>query len=101
MNFHHLLDRVQRVWRWSVVAAIGFFVVPLFAPSILFHFVHPGGMYGLGDEARYLQPEDAFHWSEWFLFTGMVCCLASAVVALAAGATYLIGKKLPDYTDIV
>jgi hypothetical protein len=101
MTFHHLLDRIRRVWRWSVVAAIGFFVGPLFAPSILFHFVHPGGMYGLEDEARYFRPEDAFHWSEWLLFTGMVCCLASAVVAFSAGATYLMGKKLPDDSEIV
>ena len=101
MTFQDLLDRVQHLSRWSVLAAIGFFIAPLFAPVILFHFVRLGGMYGLGDEARYLRPEDAFNWYEWLLFTGMTCCLASAVVALAAGATYLICKKLPDFTDIV
>jgi len=44
---------------------------------------------------------DPFRWFEWIFHASPICSLACAVVAAAAGATYLICKKLPDYTEIV
>jgi cytochrome bd-type quinol oxidase subunit 2 len=96
MSFRDELDRLRRIWRWSALATIGSFVAPIL---VVMKFGS-----GVIDRLEGLNENhfaDLFRWVEWLLFTSPYWCLACAVFAIATGATYLVGKRLPDYSDIV
>jgi hypothetical protein len=99
MRFHDSLSRLLRIWRRSVLAAMGFFAVPILVSIFLPHgVVH----YELdGAHPQWFFIDALIKFEVWLILTGQICCLASAVIAIATGVTYLMGKKLPDYTDIV
>jgi len=88
MTFHAFLDRFRRIFRWSASISIGCFLFPLFGLIVLSRSPQVG-MIGLNEHP--FEPEK---WIDWLLHVGPVCCLVSAVIAIAAGVTYLIGKTI-------
>jgi hypothetical protein len=93
MTFHDLLARLLRIWHWSALAAIASLVVPIEVGMRLGTGII-SRLEGLHDHENHFA--DPFRWAEWLLFTSPYPCLLCAVIAMAAGITYLIGKKLPD-----
>ncbi len=86
MALHDFLNRLQRIWHWSAATSIGFFVLPILWLTLSPRFVRIGGMHRVGEH-----PFDPFKFGIWLLHVSMCCCLTSAVLALAAGVTCLIG----------
>jgi hypothetical protein len=93
MTFQDLLNRLRRIWLWSAAISIGFFILPILWITLSPCFVRVGGMHRVGEH-----PFDPFKFGLWLLQVGMYCCLASAVLALAAGVTCLIGHFLERRT---
>jgi hypothetical protein len=89
MTFTDFLTHFRRIWYWSAATSVGCVLFPIFVATTLPQFVPIGGMCGLGE--RRFNP---FEFSLWLLHVGTDCCLVSAVIASAAGVTYLIGKTI-------
>jgi len=88
MTFDDFLNRFRRIWHWSAATAIVFHLIPYFWMVIFLRFPQ-GGMSGLNEHP--FRMED---WTIWLLRTGANCCMVSAVIAIAADVTYLIGKMI-------
>jgi hypothetical protein len=99
MTSRDLLRRLLYIWHWSALATIASFYAPILLTLII---VPPGAHFIVGmhplNESHFADP---FRWMEWLLLTAPVYCLASAAVAIATGVTYLIGRNLPDFSDLV
>ncbi len=90
MEFLRLLERLRRIWHCSAGVSIAFLLVPVsvpfFQPNRIFIVMHRPGDHTVN-------PLKLINWE---IHTGAFCCLVSAVVAVvavAAGATYLVGTK--------
>jgi hypothetical protein len=99
MKFRELLNRVKRLWLRSTFAAIGFFIAPIVVAMVYRPAVCTVGMYDLGHAPSLWH--DPIRWELWLWATAVACSLASAMISLAAGTAYVIGRRLPDYTDDV
>jgi len=98
MRFRDSLNRLRRIWHASVLASVGFCVGPILWLMMFSGLFRHGGstLEGLNGH-----PHLDADWPLRLLALGQISCLATAAFAIATGVTYLIGKRLPDYTDIV
>jgi hypothetical protein len=87
MEFLRLLERLRRIWHWSAGVSIACLLVPVFVP-----FFQPSRafiiMHRVGDH-----PVNPLKLINWEIHVGAYCSVVSAVIAIAAGVTYLVGTK--------
>lgn len=98
MQFREVLHRLLRLWHWSALATIASLLIPILVAMPLGTGVI-SRLEGLPRNENHFA--DPFRWAEWLLFTSQYWCLLCAAFAIAVGVTYLIGKKLPDYSGVV
>jgi hypothetical protein len=90
MTFDDFLNRFRRIWHWSAATAIGFFLIPVL--WVVFVSGLSGvdvGMHGLNEH-----PVNTGELGEWLIRVDGDCSLLAAVIAVAAGVTYFIGKTI-------